>query len=406
MNTNMNPRVSCITSVTDDNMALLKAVSIFVNQEYPNLELIIVKSGGISVGELLPDYEGLHYIYRRKRLSQDEMFNLACEKAAGEIILHLDEGCWYSKTWVSRQVNALMGSKADICGLNKENGLPISFDMEEKNPEQVTCWILASTLCYWKSVWTNYPFRKGDQDTTTDFVLNAGAGIYVHSNSEGYLGAQIFIPIPNKRTMFPLVSCIMMTKDLKTFHTYTIKLFLAQDYDNLELIILDDGKSAAPELISSYKKLKYFYIDSKMSTGAKKNMACGMARGSLILHWNDQDWYADDWIKYQVSSLLTSGADISGLNLVRIYALDDRRFITNKNVEKNNSWLYGATMIYKKPVWENNKFLEVHCGEDEDFLSQSGAKIFAHKYLDGFNTNIHVKELEDMPPGNDHPSLN
>lgn len=406
MNTNMKPRVSCITSITDDNMALLKAVSIFVNQDYPNIELIIIKSGGVSVGELLPDYEGLHYIYRKKRLTQDEMFNLACEKAAGEIILHLDEGCWYARTWVSSQVNALIGSNADICGLNKKNGFPISFDMKEKGPEQVTCWILPSTLCYLKSVWTNYPFRKSDQDTTTDFVLNAGAGIYAHSHSDGYSGKNIYIPIPKKRTMFPLVSCIMTTKDLRTFRRCGLKVFLHQDYPNLEFIIIDDGGKASPELLPDLKIIKYVFINDKINTGAKKNMACKMSKGNIIINWSDLDWYEPDWVTHQVSSLLTSGAEISGLDLVQTYSLDNNKFMTHKKEGTENSWLYGPTMIYWKSIWEKTMFTEIHTAEDEDFLYRSQARIFAHKYLEGYYTNIHLNVYDDILKGYDRPSLN
>ena len=38
--------------------------------------------------------------------------------------------------------------------------------------------------------------------------------------------------------------------------------------------------------------------------GAKHNQGCILARGEIIAHWDDDDWFAERRLSYQVSELL------------------------------------------------------------------------------------------------------
>ncbi|MNR21730.1 hypothetical protein D3C85_1386480 [compost metagenome] len=67
-------------------------------------------------------------------------------------------------------------------------------------------------------------------------------------------------------------------------------------------------------------------------------------------------------------------------------------------------WLFGATMVYWKSIWEHHKFKELPSGENEDFQQQAGTKIFAHNYVEGFNTNTYVRQLDRQLP--DDPLMN
>ncbi|MNY26146.1 hypothetical protein D3C86_1599790 [compost metagenome] len=129
-------------------------------------------------------------------------------------------------------------------------------------------------------------------------------------------------------------------------------------------------------------------------------MACNISKGSIIIHWDDQDWYAHDWIQHQVTALITSGADISGLNLIQTFPMTRQKSITKEKYY----WLFGATMVYWKSIWEHHKFKELPSGENEDFQQQAGTKIFAHNYVEGFNTNTYVRQLDRQLP--DDPLMN
>jgi glycosyltransferase involved in cell wall biosynthesis len=55
----------------------------------------------------------------------------------------------------------------------------------------------------------------------------------------------------------PLVSCLMPTADRREFIPCAIRCFKNQDYENLELIILDDGEQEIRDLIPSDPRIRY-----------------------------------------------------------------------------------------------------------------------------------------------------
>jgi glycosyltransferase involved in cell wall biosynthesis len=88
----------------------------------------------------------------------------------------------------------------------------------------------------------------------------------------------------------PFVSCIMPTYNRREFIPSAIKYFLRQDYDNKELIIIDDGTDAVGDLIPEAKNIRYYRLDAKISLGAKLNLGCQYANGKIIVNWDDDDW--------------------------------------------------------------------------------------------------------------------
>jgi len=403
MNTKATPLVSCIMITGGKFELLVAGITHFLNQDYSNLELVVIQSGGDSVELLIPHCPTIHFIYQSRPTTSAESRNKACEKTNGEIIIHWNEASYYAEDWIRCQVNALNASGADICGLNKTTELDSWSELLERqveNPDETISWITGSTLCYRKKLWLAYPFNASQTDENTDFVFNSGGKVYSHHYSKGYRGKADLIPIPGKHVLLPLVSCIMTTRNSTMLVPFMLHCFLCQDYPNVELIIMDDSILAAPELILHCPNTRYFFIDGRETEGAKKNMACSLANGRIILHWDDQDWYAHDWIKHQVTALVTSGADMSGLNLVQTYSMPHQKSVTTEK----SSWLYGGTMIYWKSIWQNNPFKTLKTGENEDFQQQPGLKIIAHDYIEGFNTNTYVRNQDRQLP--DDPLAN
>src|ERR1700752_425901 len=121
-----------------------------------------------------------------------------------------------------------------------------------------------------------------------------------------------FYHTPHTAT-WPLVSCIMPTYDRRGFISQALQQFLQQDYPNRELIIVDDGSDAIGDLAENLAGVRYLRLPSRKSIGAKRNLACQQARGEIIAHWDDDDWYSSDRLRYQVMPIITGGADITGL---------------------------------------------------------------------------------------------
>ena len=92
---------------------------------------------------------------------------------------------------------------------------------------------------------------------------------------------------PNRRsdewTEPPLVSCIMPTANRRHFVPEAIRLFMAQDYPETELIILDDGEDDVRDLIPKQLHIRYLRLDRPQSIGAKRNLGCELPGAELSL---------------------------------------------------------------------------------------------------------------------------
>ena len=193
----------------------------------------------------------------------------------------------------------------------------------------------------------------------------------------------------------PLISCIMPTANRQKFVPLAINNFLLQDYTNTELVIIDDGKESISSLIPDDPRIKYFYSDPIGTIGKKRNYACQKTTGDIIMHWDDDDWYAPDWISKQLSYLKQSKADMCGIEHVHFYSPVTDTFWrgTTKNRNKGyiRQWLSGATLAYWRSYWESTPFEDRNTGEDDSFIMSPGAKVFAHDYIDGFVALLHPK---------------
>lgn len=192
----------------------------------------------------------------------------------------------------------------------------------------------------------------------------------------------------------PLVSCIMPTANRQKFIPFALDYFLNQDYINAELVIIDDGKESIRPLLPEDPRIKYFYTEPLGSIGLKRNYACNKAQGEIIIHWDDDEWYAKDWITQQVYFLISSGADLSGIEFVHYYSPVTDTFLIGSAKNRNNpsrpeQWLNGPTLAYWKTYWEGHPFMDLQKGEDDEFVRNPLAKHFAHEYIDGFVKILH-----------------
>ncbi|WP_442587827.1 glycosyltransferase family 2 protein [Pedobacter sp. AW31-3R] len=208
----------------------------------------------------------------------------------------------------------------------------------------------------------------------------------------------------------PLVSCIMITANRPAFVASSIEDFLTQNYKKSELIIIDDGSPSCAEIIPVHPRIHYYYNDSKVTIGSKRNYACRKSTGQILVHWDDDDWYAPDWISRQVNTLIHTGADITGLGLVRFFSEALKSSFVYEGSDEDSPWVCGATMAYKKYLWENYKFVNQQIGEDADFIKNSGGKIAEMTYMEGFTAKLHanntsIKYIPEIIPVFDQGKL-
>jgi glycosyltransferase involved in cell wall biosynthesis len=178
-----------------------------------------------------------------------------------------------------------------------------------------------------------------------------------------------------KRESDSLVSCIMPTANRRGFIGQSVRCFLRQDYAPLELLVIDDGADAIADCLPDDPRVTYIRLGSPASVGTKRNVACAQARGEIIVHWDDDDWYAPSRVRTQVRALDDSGVDLCGTSCLFFYEPATDRAWEYRYVSGPMKWLAGTTLAYRRRVWERTPFLDVQVGEDALFLWSSGTTV-------------------------------
>lgn len=168
----------------------------------------------------------------------------------------------------------------------------------------------------------------------------------------------------------PLVSCIMPTADRRNFVSRAIRLFQRQDYPQLELIVVDDGGDSVRDMMPPDPRIVYERLPARSSVGTKRNAACARARGEIIVHWDDDDWYPADRVSRQVQALQDANADVCGSSIVYYYDSDTARAF-RYNYQGGTAWVAGNTLAYRRSFWLAKRFLDVQVGEDARFVMGS-----------------------------------
>lgn len=174
------------------------------------------------------------------------------------------------------------------------------------------------------------------------------------------------------------------------------EMFQAQTHSDKELVLVDDSDELWPKwaLFLLPDNIKYIPLSNKHTIGHKRNIACAAATGDLIVHFDSDDTYADDW--GEKCLLIYQDQNSDPRNPIDVIGLRNGVFVNN-----TQKWLYtcmvprkyvlGATMCYSKQYWLSHKFPHVVSGEDAEFLFSHNANIYEHRYIEGFTASIHAK---------------
>lgn len=199
--------------------------------------------------------------------------------------------------------------------------------------------------------------------------------------------------------MVPRISVITPTYERSHFLSLALACFQRQSTKNIEWLILDD--SARPdrkfENIGS-PNIRYAWSKKRLTIGAKRNWLVDAAKGNVIIHFDDDDYYAPDYIESRIKSLEAGSAEVSILSGFAACHLENETFGYCETQRKsgpawrfsrhgtepveldnlNIPWIefcYGFSYVYKKIAWQRTQFREQNIFEDRDFvLAQTRAE--------------------------------
>jgi O-antigen biosynthesis protein len=418
------PLVSCIMPTRGRRELALQAVRYWQRQDYPERELVIVDDGDDGLERALPADARIVYLRAPAGESIGAKRNRACGRARGEIVAHWDDDDWYAPTRLSAQVAPIAAGEADVTGLRCDVVLDLPHWRFWTCPPALHERLFVGdvhggTLVYRRSLWAagaRYPDRSLAEDAWllwdatrrgARLARLPGAGLHVYlrhtTNAWGLeVGSAGWEPIaepalpPEDRAFYaarsaagppgPLVTCLMPTCDRRRYVARAIDWFLRQDYPARELLVLDDGADRVADLVPADPRVRYVPLDERLPIGTKRNRGCELACGTLVAHWDDDDWHAPGRLSHQLAELERSGADACGAGRLLYAEPASRRAWLYEFPQASRSWVAGNTLLYRRSLWERSPFADVAVGEDTRFV-WSGAPRLAvlddHRFVVG-----------------------
>ena len=408
------PLVTAIMPTRDRPELALQAVRYFCAQDYPNKELVVVEDGTASLAGRLPDDSRIRYIATGVAArSIGAMRNEACRLARGEIVAHWDDDDWYGPERLTRQVTTIKTGEADITALRGSLMLDLSTwrfwrCRPDLHRRLFVRDVHGGTLVYRRRVWeekARFPDCSLAEDAAfLEQAVRRGArlravdaeGIFVYvrhgtnawgivcgltGGAAGWEHAAEPDLAPEPRAFYaarsaaasepgptPLVSCVMPTFDRRAFVPQSISYFLRQDYPATELIIVDDSPEPVSDLLPTDPRIVYHRLEARTVLGAKRNLACDLARGSIIVHWDDDDWASPDRVSVQVAALTRGDADVCGTGSLLCYEPATSSAWRFTWPDGLRPWAAGTSLCFRKELWTRCPFPDVAIGEDTRFV--------------------------------------
>jgi glycosyltransferase involved in cell wall biosynthesis len=163
----------------------------------------------------------------------------------------------------------------------------------------------------------------------------------------------------------------MPTRNRPQFVERACEYFFRQSYRSAELIVVVDGLPSTGFLPDS-DRVRVVEVPDRRTIGEKRNIACAFARGEVVAHWDDDDWYGPDRLELQVRPLLQGQCEITGLACEVVLELSSMEFWQCSPEEHRRLFegdVVGGTLAYLRRVWlELARYPKQSLGEDASFL--------------------------------------
>lgn len=114
----------------------------------------------------------------------------------------------------------------------------------------------------------------------------------------------------------PLVSIIVPTYNVERYIDECINSIIVQTYENIEVLIIDDGSTdATPYLLKQFKDKASITLNSvNQGQGAVRNQGMNLAAGEYILFLDSDDWIEPEAVSGLVQKAIETQAEIVRFN--------------------------------------------------------------------------------------------
>ncbi|MFW5803786.1 MAG: glycosyltransferase family 2 protein [bacterium] len=185
------------------------------------------------------------------------------------------------------------------------------------------------------------------------------------------------------------VVCLCPTYGRPNLLAEAVQCFLCQDYQNKELIILNDQKGVNLHLSESFSNITIINYDKRFdSLGEKRNYLNQLGlehEGDMFCIWDDDDLYTPWRITESVQAMINDNSDIVKTKFAFMS-------IDNKNYKVVSNLFHSQACISKQYI-KQNRYPAISVGEDVEF--EKNAMIKARScfpclwYIYRWGMNIH-----------------
>lgn len=171
------------------------------------------------------------------------------------------------------------------------------------------------------------------------------------------------------------VSVITPTYNRIDYIRNAIKYYRNQDFphESMEWIILDDGTEPVEAILldeaDDIPNIRYVREYSKLPIGAKRNKLNSLAQASIIVAWDDDDFYPRNRISMIVDAFKRNpDKELAGSSLMYYYFKDDQSIWSLGPFGPNHSC--NGPLAYRSSYLLNHKYRDtVLATEETEFLN-------------------------------------
>lgn len=198
--------------------------------------------------------------------------------------------------------------------------------------------------------------------------------------------------------MVSIITCTMRPNNMdNVFLNYNQQLYKDREL----IIVLNHDEMSIREWenkASQYKGVRVFQLHSSVTQGECLNYAAKRANYPYIAKFDDDDFYAPNYLIDMMQAASDTNADVLGKRSIFCY-LNGSKVLAVRTPQYEHQFtntVSGATLVIKKSVWEQIKFRRLNYQTDTKFTSQINARGFKIYSTDKYNyVCIRSADLED-----------
>ncbi|CAE8599730.1 unnamed protein product [Polarella glacialis] len=171
--------------------------------------------------------------------------------------------------------------------------------------------------------------------------------------------------------------------------------------EQLEVLVVDDSPSCSlaagclEGLDADFVRqcLRFVALEQRVSIGAKRNLAAALSRGTVIMHWDDDDYFGANRARAQSMPILAGKADVTLLPLVHSFYTGDQHgpdgFFEAALSGAGSCSGHLSTLCYRRSLWDSGDELRRYA--DASLMED----LFLYRNLQGLFGAL----CQDLPAG-------